>query len=63
MYFIETNLIKFDFNVKSKRTQRTAFCLLAFNILPFSAPLAKRAVIPIDSVEDPKNKILIITGK
>jgi hypothetical protein len=55
--FFDTPLIKFDFTAKSQSTQRTASCLFAFNLLPFSAPLAKRAVKIVFCpwfVEDPK---------
>lgn len=44
MAFIETHFIKLDFTAKALSTQRTVSCLLAFNTLPFSASLAKRAV-------------------
>jgi hypothetical protein len=44
MAFFVTHLIKLDFTAKARSTQRTASCLLAFNTMPFSAPLAKRAV-------------------
>jgi hypothetical protein len=52
MAFFEAHLITLDFTAKAQSTQRTAHsiklrtggCLLAFNTLPFSAPLAKRAV-------------------
>jgi hypothetical protein len=55
MAFFETHLTKLDFTAKARSTQRKASCLLAFNTLPFSAPLAKRAVktvLPIDFIED-----------
>ena len=44
MAFLKPILIKLDFTAKAQSAQRTASCLLAFNPLPFSASLAKRAV-------------------
>jgi hypothetical protein len=47
MAFFETNLVKLGFTAKTRSTQRTASCLLAFTHMPFSAyseALAKRVV-------------------